>query len=123
MVSISDVHKNKYAVPLNSSAKFGLIYEQGTQVFGSVEELMNAKPLPRVVSVGTGYVGNTTESSVHRYEVLVLKGVEKGGMFRRKPPILKVFSVTKNIEKSLMKDVYGKFSTNPFRYGLNWQSS
>lgn len=115
MISISDAGGNKYVVPLNSVTKFGLIYELGSKVFDTVEDILNADKLPRVVSVGASYVGNNENSSVARYEVLVVKGVDKTGIFRRKPQTLKVYSITKEKEKSLTKDVFGKFSTDPFK--------
>lgn len=114
MVSIKDSSGGKFVVPLNSSAKFGVIYEGGSTVFGTVEDMMNAPSLPRVVSVGTGYVGNTSDSSVCKHELLVVQGLEKTGRFRRKAATLKVFSISKNMEKNLTKEVYGKFSTDPF---------
>lgn len=115
-MSISDKDsRNKYVIPLNSATKFGLMYPGSSQTFGTVDDIMNSRPLPRVVCATANYIGNTDESSVTRNEVLVIKSVEKGGRLRRKPTTLKVFSVTKNIEKSLAKEVYGKFTADPYK--------
>ncbi len=113
-MSISDIAGNKYVIPLNSATKFGLLYEEGIVEFGTVEEILNAKILPQVVCARTGYVGNNDSSSVSRFEVLIVTGVEKG-RFRRKAGSLKVYSVTKNMDKTLSKEVYGKFTTDPFK--------
>ena len=83
--------------------------------FSTVEDILNAKILPRVVCARAGYVGNNESMSVTRHEVLIITGVEKGGVFRRKAGAIKAYSVTKNMEKILNKDVFGKFTTDPFK--------
>ena len=107
---------NKYKVPLNSATKFGIIYGNGEpKTFNTVDEIMNANPLPKVVCAEASYVGNNEASSVHRHEILAVKEVDKGGRFRFRSSMLKMFSITKNMDKSLAKDVFGKFSTDPFK--------
>lgn len=114
-MSISDAGGSKYVIPLNSATKFGIIYEEGVVEFGTVEEILNAKILPRVICARAGYVGNSESTSVTRHEVLIITGVEKGGMFRRKAGLIRAYSVTKSMEKTLNKDVFGKFTTDPFK--------
>ena len=80
-----------------------------------MEDIINTKPLPRVVCATTNYVGNTEESSVVKNEILIIKGVEKGGLLRRRQATLKVFSIIKNSVKTLTKDVYGKFTADPYK--------
>ncbi len=76
---------------------------------------MKASVLPKVVCAQAGYVGDDEASSIHRHEVLVVKEVDTGGRFIRfKSSTLKVYSVTKEMDKVLAKDVFGKFSTDPF---------
>lgn len=115
VVSIADCGGNKYIIPLNSATKFGLMYTHSTQTFSTVEDLMNARPMPHVVCATANYVGNSEDSSVARNEVLVVRGVEKGARIRRRPDKLKVFSITKAVEKSLTKDVCGKFTADPYK--------
>ena len=114
VVSIRDVGGNQYVIPLNSATKFGLLYEGGVTEFGTIEEVLNAKIMPRVVCALTRYVGNSEENSVSRHEVLIVTGVERS-VFRRKSSALKVYSVTKDMHKVLMKEVFGKFTTDPFK--------
>ena len=115
MVSISDIIGNKYVIPINSAAKFGLIQEQGIRIFSTVEDIMNASVLPQIVAARAGYVGDNN-NSVLRNEILVIQGVVKaGGKFKiGRSAMLKVFSITNNVEKILSKEVFGKFTTDPF---------
>lgn len=104
-------------IPLNSAAKFGLIHESGTRLYNTVEDIMNATVLPKIVAVRAGYVGNDGKaSSVIRNEILVVRGMVKAsGRYKiGRATMLKVFSITNNMEKILSKEVFGKFSTDPF---------
>ena len=100
---------------MNSATKFGLIYKKDSPVFKSVEDIINAAVLPKVVCADATFVGNNEASSVHRYEILAIREVEKASKLRRRPASLKVYSITKNMEKVLTKEVFGKFSTDPSR--------
>ena len=114
-MSISDIIGNKYVIPVNSVAKFGLIQEQGIRIYSTVEDIMNASVLPQIVAARAGYVGDNN-NSVLRNEILVIQGVVKaGGKFKiGRSTMLKVFSITNNVEKILSKEVFGKFTTDPF---------
>ena len=79
MVTIRDSTRCKYIVPINSASKFGLIYKSksfsDTHVFDTVEELLLASPLPKVVTALVAHQGPDEHTSVHRSEVLVIKGI------------------------------------------------
>ena len=116
VVTIKDVHGNKYVIPLNSAAKFGLVQGQGSKVYNTVEDLLNAPSPPVIVAVKAGYVGDDPKTSVAKNEVLIVQGAAKeGGRFKlNRQTMLKTFSITKNEEKLLPKEVFGKFTTEPF---------
>lgn len=79
VVTISDSTKSKYVVPINSASKFGLIYQSTTftsesHVFETVDDIILSSPLPKVVSAQVSHQGQDENSSVHKNEVLVIKG-------------------------------------------------
>ncbi len=117
VVSIKDVHGNKYIIPLNSAAKFGLVQNRHEKMYNTVEDLFNAPSLPAIVSVQAGYVGDDPKTSVNKNELLIVHGITKGagGRFKiSRQNFLKVYSITKGEEKLLPKEVFGKFTTEPF---------
>ena len=68
-------------MPVNSASKFGLIYQSPTlkrsetHVFETVEDIILAVPLPKVVFAQLAHQGNDENTSVHKNEVLVVKGI------------------------------------------------
>ena len=66
-------------VPINSASKFGLIYKSPnfseTHTFETVEDLLLASPLPKIVSALVAHQGQDEHTSVHKSEVLVIKGI------------------------------------------------
>ena len=81
VVTIRDSSRSKYVVPINSASKFGLIYKSPnfseTHIFETVEDLLLASPLPKIVSALVAHQGQDEHTSVHKSEVLVIKGIEK----------------------------------------------
>ena len=81
VVTIRDSTKSKYIVPINSASKFGLIYQSPAvksenHIFETVEDIMLSSPLPKVVYVTVAHQGQDKNSSVHKNEVLIVKGRE-----------------------------------------------
>ena len=103
-------------IPLNSTTKFGLIQESAIEIFNTVEDIMNASELPKIVTVTALNVGKNDKPSLVKNEILVIRGVVKfGGRFKvGRVSMLKVFSITEQEEKILSKDVVGMFTTDPF---------
>jgi len=105
-------------IPLNSAAKFGLVHSDGSSLYHTVEDILNAPSQPPIVAATATYEGEDHKSSVSKNEVLVVQGATKGAgkkfKFNR-PTLLKVYSITKGMEKLLAKEVCGKFTTEPFR--------
>lgn len=74
-----DSAKMKYVVPINSASKFGLVYKSSSgrtesDVFETIEDLMLATPLPKIVAAQLAHLGQDESTSVHKNEVLIIKG-------------------------------------------------
>ena len=79
MVRIRDVVNNKYIVPINSATKFGLIYSNPQitdecHVFETVDDIINATHLPKVVCALASYQCSDEKASFNRNDVLIVKG-------------------------------------------------
>ena len=112
VVTFWDKAGDQYNVPLYSSAKFGIVYENTKQTFSSVGEIMDAVPVPKVVTV-SGFDGKNSKSTLERNEVLVVTEVRKPS-FKHGKSWLKVYSVTKSEEQKLLSDCGAKFTTDPY---------
>ncbi len=114
VVTIVDSRRQKYRLPLNSAAKFGLIFTSAGSMY-SVNDLHNAKILPPVVAVMSDYSGSYIESTFQENEILIpIKAVtRKIGANQTK--VIKVFSINECKRKYIPSphecDVL--FSTNP----------
>ena len=61
---IRDISGEYYNIPLYSSLRFGLIYDPRNErkTLASVNEIINAKPLPKVIVAMEGYDGHSEKS-------------------------------------------------------------
>lgn len=111
VVTIVDSRRQKYRLPLNSVAKFGLINCDLAAVY-SVNDLHNAETRPPVV------VAMSTESNFKENEILVVDTLRKIGA--NQITVLKVFSINERKEKYIpnSKDCNVRFSTDPARTKL-----
>ena len=119
VVTIRDQDGMTYRVPLESTMKFGLVfnlssnYDEGLcgYTFRTVSDLTSLAVLPRVVCTLKAFEGNDARSSVQENEILVIKQALKS-LFRGKRGI-KVYSLLMKTEKVLPEDCDVGFSTNP----------
>ena len=104
----------EFIVPLNSAAKFGLIYDEQNEdiVFGTVEELLYAKPHPKVIAVKNKYVSPDGKVSLKKKDVLIIREVIRAKIGRSKIA-LKFFSVSTHKEIVLHKEHDVQFTTSP----------
>ena len=118
--------REEYSVPLNSSVRFGIVYDpiqdekralQGFY-FETVGELIAMKQLPTVVCATKAYSGSSFESSVEANEILLIKGVTARSTLRGKGKVLKLYSLKHGL-KQLAEKCAGGFSTEPKRVGMH----
>ena len=101
---------DEFEIPVNSTAKFGLVPHGGAaSLYGTVGDMMNAKNSPKVVSVKSNYVHPEGLVSLQKNEVLIIKDAKFG---KSKSGLL-VYSITSCKELVLPKDSDAKFSTDP----------
>ena len=113
-----------FSVPLNSSIKFGLVYNQQSEsntdhaaYFETANDIINLKQLPYVVCATKRYDGGALEKSVAAGEILFIRGIKKPkGIGRGK--CLKVNSINGD-EKLLASKCCGGFTTSPRECQLN----
>ena len=119
VVTIRDQDGMSCRVPIESSMKFGLVfnlssnYDEGLcgYTFRTVSDLTSLSILPRIVCTVRAYEGNDARSSVQENEILVIQQALKS-MFRGRRGI-KVFSLLTKMEKVLPEECDVGFSTNP----------
>lgn len=119
VVVVQDMEKRyQYYVPINSSQKFGIVYDPTNDIksfsgymFPTAGDLMKAKPLPCVVLATSSFDGGSLEKSVEANELLFIRGVSKTtGLGRGR--FLKVQTLDFT-EKHLSPKCMGNFSTRP----------
>ena len=115
LVTICDVSGEHYKIPLYSSLQFGLIYEQRNEakVFASVNEIIKATPLPKVVVALGQYDGRSKESSLAPNDLLVIQSVYNKNGAKNERSSLKAYCVTTNTHKDLQSDCVVRFTTDP----------
>lgn len=113
-----------FSVPLNSSVKFGLIYDQPsdsntdhTTYFETAGEIMNLKQLPYIICATKQYDGGALEKSVAAGEILFVRGIKRAKAIGR-GKCLKVNSIDGD-EKLLGSRCCGGFTTAPHECQLN----
>ena len=113
-----------FSVPLNSSVKFGLIYDQRSgsntdhaTYFETAGEIMNLKQLPYIICATKQYDGGALEKSVAAGEILFVRGIKKAKAIGR-GKCLKVNSINGD-EKFLASKCSGGFTMSPRECQLN----
>ena len=116
LVTIRDISGEHYNIPLYSSLQFGLVHEprNETKTFTSVNEIINSKPLPKVVVATERYNGHSEKTSVCPNDLLVIQSVHHKSAGGIKRSSLKAYSVTFNTSKDLPGDCAVRFSTDPW---------
>lgn len=116
---IADHGAESYTIPLNSLAKFGLIHDERNEcmMFDTVEELLYAKPRPKVVAVKNKYVSQDGKVSLKKNEVLIIRDLIRAKIGRSKVA-LKFYSLIQQKEVVLHKEHDVQFTTNPYRTQL-----
>ena len=107
----------EFAVPLNSSIKFSVLYDPGRTaskaaegyIFSKVMDIINASPMPKVVCATKRNTASKVDTIVTPGEILVVVGVEdiQGSLH------LKMFSLKTETYKLLPGDSTGQFTTKP----------
>ena len=109
----------EYFIPLSTSIQFGVVYNPSNNTtvaleghrFRRVADLMEANPLPQLVSViSPCFCSNGV--FLEENELLVVKKVKKTHILRGKP-MLKVFSLKTMSKKLLPEEAIGNFTTKP----------
>lgn len=119
VVTIRDQDGMSCRVPIESSMKFGLVfnlssnYDEGLcgYTFKTVSDLTSLSILPKIVCTMRAYEGNDARGSVQENEILMIQQALKS-MFRGKRGI-KVYSLLTRTEKVLPEECDVGFSTNP----------
>ena len=111
-----------FSVPLNSSVRFGLIYNQRSEdtngsYFETAGDIMSLKQLPYVICATKYFDGGSHEKSVEAGEILFVRGVKKPKTIGR-GKVLKVNSIDDN-EKMLTSKCSAGFTTAPKECQLN----
>ena len=115
LVIIRDITGEHYSIPMYSSLQFGLIYDPGneTKVFNSVNEIINAKPLPKAIVAMEQYSGHKKKALFIANELLLIQSISKhGGGLKR--PSLSAYSIISNSKKDIPGDCVARFSTAPW---------
>lgn len=114
---VTDSNNIRYMVPLNSVAKFSVIYDpfgvdrvatMGFH-FKTAGVIMDLKNPPHVVAATQDFNGGRAESSVERGEILFLNGIKN--VFHGR--LLKVVSLKHGVVKYLDEKCSANFTTTP----------
>ena len=120
VVQIKDVQGTVYSIPMNSSIRIGLVYEQSGKaeplVFRKVSDLLSAGTLPKVICATKAFKTADVKSSIQEKEILIVRQVHKPKIRGKKH--IEVFSLVSRTEKFLDSDCEGHFSTEPALVGL-----
>lgn len=104
----------EFFIPINSVAKFGLIQDEHKDciTYETVDDLLSAKPIPKVVAVKIDYTNPDKKLSLKKDEVLAVKDVIRARIGRGKI-MLKAFSFLSQEEVMLPRELQVKFTTDP----------
>ena len=113
-------------VPMDSSTQFGVIFNPHADLetavrgytFESVQDVVGATQLPRVICATQSYKSSSSASSVEEGEVLVVKRVELD-LQSKAASVLTVYSIREGVTKKLQADCKGRFTTDPSRVQLH----
>ena len=112
-------------VSTDSSTQFGIVYNPHKDLngavkgysFESVDDVVRATLLPRVLCACETYKSSNPSSSVEAGEVLIVQKVVIG--LQPKTSALTVYNIRDGTTKNLQSDCKGYFSTDPSRIQLN----
>ncbi len=109
----------KFHIPINSAARFGLIHNKENECkdFETVSDVLNSKPIPKVIAVKRQYVSSDSKVSLSKDEVLIVKEAVKGKLGKGKVG-LSFFSMSSHKEIKLPKECALKSTTEPFKTQL-----
>ena len=104
----------EYFIPVNSSAKFGIIQDEGNECrqFSSVSELISSKPLPALAAVLEDYTDNNRAVVLRKNNVLALKKEKSTRTSMGKRQIY-AYNISNPTILYLLTDTNIKLSTNP----------
>ena len=103
----------EYFIPVNSSAKFGIIQDERNECrqFSSVSELISSKPLPVLAAVLEDYTDNNRAVVLRKNNILALKK-ETASKSMEKPQI-HTYNISNPTNICLRTDMNIQLSTNP----------
>ena len=129
VVSVFDLNRNEYTIPLNSAMEFGMLYDSGGDtsemkrgiVFKTAGDILALcqnpdRSLPKIVCAMKYHLTGDPKSSVKENELLLIRRMGRTTVKRK--PVLKVYSLTTKEEKTLSEDCAGHFTTDPYRVRL-----
>lgn len=110
-----------YSIPLNTSVKFGLIYQPAEDdenaspymMLKTAGDVLKLKQTPHVVTATSSYNGGSPEKSVSEGEVLMVRESSGGGGGKSWGKQLCIINVSSGEEKFLGAKCSGGFSTDP----------
>ena len=119
IITLTDSDTCRYTIPSDSPIEVAPLYNPNNNTsealkgftFGSAGDIASLSPLPKCVRVTKSYQGSDSKCSVEKGELLIVKKTSRTAMKRK--AVLKVFSITKNEDKSLNECCVGHFTTNP----------
>ena len=115
VVTITDNQDVQYNVPINSSAKFGIVSNLDSEEYMctfSVTELMEAGTLPSVVACLADYKGQNESMSFKQFEILLLKEVVIAKKYKRSR-MIKAYSIADCMTKYVQQEADIFFSNEP----------
>ena len=112
-------------VPTDSSTQFGVIFNPHADLekavrgytFESVQDVVRATQLPRVMCATQSYKSSSPASSVEEGEVLVVNDAEI--ILESNVAVLTVYSIREGMAKKLQGECKGYFTTDPSRILLH----
>ena len=119
IITLTDSNACQYTIPSDSPIEVAPLYNPNNNTsealkgftFGSAGDIASLSPLPKCVRVTTSCQSSNSKCSVDKGELLIVKKTSRTPLKRKL--VLKVFSITKNEEKSLNEDCVGHFTTKP----------
>ena len=104
----------EYFIPVNSSAKFGIIQDESNECrqFSSVSELISSKPLPALAAVLEDYTDNNRAVILRKNNILALKKEKRTRKSTGKQQI-HAYNISNSTNMYLRTDMNIKLSTNP----------
>ena len=125
---ITAMDKKEILIPVStdSCSQFGVIYNPHSNltkavngyIFESVDDVVRAPQLPRVLCATQSHRSSSPTSSVEEGEVLILEKVEFAP-WSKAASVLTAYSVREGVTKTLQAECGGRFTTDPSRVQLH----